>query len=151
MFLHCWPFWWPWQSAGAIQSASPNEHVQGYSGSHWTPPSGDYPLRIAPAAARVTGKQTTINKYTYKACHFDGHGNAPEHNCTHCPMEEVQGFTRSHWMLPLGEYYVSTWKGHGYNVFFMFFIVKTVGKSHGSMLRPLYLIGVWNIKRKRRA
>jgi hypothetical protein len=39
-------------------------HVQGYSGSHWTPPSGDYLLRIAPAAARATGKQTTINKYT---------------------------------------------------------------------------------------
>jgi hypothetical protein len=42
----------------------PMQHVQGYSGSHWTPPSGDYSLRIAPAAARATGKQTTINKYT---------------------------------------------------------------------------------------
>jgi hypothetical protein len=39
-------------------------HVQGYLGSHWTTPSGDYSLRIAPAAARATGKQTTINKYT---------------------------------------------------------------------------------------
>jgi hypothetical protein len=35
-----------------------------YSGSHWTPASGDYSLCIAPAAARATGKQTTINKYT---------------------------------------------------------------------------------------
>jgi hypothetical protein len=42
----------------------PMWHVQGYSGSHWMPPSGDYSLRIAPAAARATGKQTTINKYT---------------------------------------------------------------------------------------
>jgi hypothetical protein len=40
------------------------QHVQGYSGSHWTPPLGDYLLRIAPAAARAAGKQTTINKYT---------------------------------------------------------------------------------------
>jgi hypothetical protein len=40
------------------------QHVQGYSGSHWMPPSGEYSLRIAPAAARATGKQTTINKYT---------------------------------------------------------------------------------------
>jgi hypothetical protein len=24
MFLRCWPFRWPWQSAGAIQSALPN-------------------------------------------------------------------------------------------------------------------------------
>jgi hypothetical protein len=42
----------------------PMGHVQGYSGSHWTLPLGDYLLRIAPAAARATGKQTTINKYT---------------------------------------------------------------------------------------
>jgi hypothetical protein len=84
----------------------PMQHVQGYSGSHWTPPSGDYLLCIAPAAARATGKQTTINKYAYKAGHFDGHGNAPVRNRVHCPMEEVQGFTRSHWMPPLGEYYV---------------------------------------------
>jgi hypothetical protein len=39
-------------------------HVQGYSGSHWMPALGKYLLRIAPAAARATGKQTTINKYT---------------------------------------------------------------------------------------
>jgi hypothetical protein len=39
-------------------------HVQGYSRSHWTPPLGNYLLRIAPAATRLTGKQTTINKYT---------------------------------------------------------------------------------------
>jgi hypothetical protein len=42
----------------------PIQHVQGYSGSHWTLPSVDYSLRIAPATARATGKQTTINKYT---------------------------------------------------------------------------------------
>jgi hypothetical protein len=42
----------------------PMRHVQGYSRSHWTPPSGGYLLRIAPVAARATGKQTTINKYT---------------------------------------------------------------------------------------
>jgi hypothetical protein len=37
-------------------------YVQGYSGSHWMLALGDYLLRIAPAAARATGKQTTINK-----------------------------------------------------------------------------------------
>jgi hypothetical protein len=40
------------------------QHVQGYTGSHWTPPLGNYLLCIAPAAARATGKKTTINKYT---------------------------------------------------------------------------------------
>jgi hypothetical protein len=84
----------------------PMGHVQGYSGSHWMPPSRDYLLRIAPVADRATGKQTTINKYTYKAGHFDGHGNAPVRNRVHHPMEEVQSFTRSHWTPPLGEYYV---------------------------------------------
>ncbi len=81
-------------------------HVQGYLKSHWMPPLGNYSLHIASAATRATGKQTTINKYTYKAGHFDGHGDAPVRNCMHCPMEEVQGFTRSHWMPPLGKYYV---------------------------------------------
>jgi hypothetical protein len=42
----------------------PMRHVQGYSRSHWMPPSGNYLLRIAPAATRATGKQTTINIYT---------------------------------------------------------------------------------------
>jgi hypothetical protein len=42
----------------------PMRHVQGYSGSHWKPPLGNYLLRIASVAARATGKQTTINKYT---------------------------------------------------------------------------------------
>jgi hypothetical protein len=67
------------------------------------PPSGDYSLHDAPAATRATGKKITINKYTYKASHFDGHGNVPVRNHKHRPMEEVQDFTRSHWMPPLGK------------------------------------------------
>jgi hypothetical protein len=39
-------------------------YVQGYSRSHWMPASGNYLLCIAPAAARATGEQTTINKCT---------------------------------------------------------------------------------------
>ncbi len=40
----------------------PMQHIQGFSGSHWTPPLGDYLLRIAPAAARATAnKMTTKN------------------------------------------------------------------------------------------
>jgi hypothetical protein len=51
-------------------------------------------------------KQTTINKYTYKAGRFDGHGDMPVPNHTHRLMEEVQGFTRRHWTPPSGKYYV---------------------------------------------
>jgi hypothetical protein len=78
-------------------------HAQGYTGSHWMPPLGNYLLHISPAATRATGKQTTINKYTYFAGHFDSHDDAPVRNCAHHPMEEV---TRSHWVPPLGKYYV---------------------------------------------
>jgi hypothetical protein len=84
----------------------PMRHVQGYLGSRWTPPSGDYLLNISPTATRATGKQTTINKYTYFAGRFDGHGNALVRNRVHCPIEEVQGFTRSHWRPPSGKNYV---------------------------------------------
>jgi hypothetical protein len=121
----------------------PMRHVQGYSKSHWTPASGDYSLRIAPAAARATGIQTTINKHTCKAGHFDGHGDAPVHNRVHHLMEEVQSFTRSYWTPPLDKYYAQLHSGDmATMVFFNVFIVKTVGKGHGSMLRTLFLIGV---------
>ncbi len=53
------------------------QHVQGYPRSHWTPPSGDYLLHIAPVAARATANKTKTETYTYFAGHFDGHGNVP--------------------------------------------------------------------------
>ena len=81
------------------------QHVNGYLRSHWTLSLGNYLLRIAPVAARATGKQTTINKHTCKDGHFDGHGDAPVRNRAHCLMEEVQNFTRSHWTTPSGKYY----------------------------------------------
>ncbi len=37
----------------------PMQYVQGYSGSHWMPPSGNYLLRIAPEATRATANKTT--------------------------------------------------------------------------------------------
>ncbi len=59
-----------------------------------------------PSNCQGTGKQTTLNKYSYKAGSFNGYGNAPVRNHVHHPMEEVQGFTRSHWMPQSGKYYV---------------------------------------------
>ena len=80
----------------------PMRHVQGYSGSHWTLASGNYLLRIAPAATKATGKQTTINKYTHFSGRFDGQRDAAVRYRVHRPIEEVQDFTitRSHWMPP---------------------------------------------------
>jgi hypothetical protein len=84
----------------------PMQHVQGYTGSHWMLPLGDYLLRIAPAAARATANETAMKTYAYFAGHFDGNGDAPVHYRMHCPMEEAQGFTRSYWVPPSGDYYV---------------------------------------------
>jgi hypothetical protein len=80
------------------------QHVQGYSGSHWTPPLGNYSLRIAPAATGVTANKTTMKKCTNIAGRFDGRGCAPVQYRAHCPIEEFQGYVGRHWLPPLGEY-----------------------------------------------
>jgi hypothetical protein len=36
------------------------QHDQGFTRSHWTPPSGNYLLRIAPAAAKATAIKTKV-------------------------------------------------------------------------------------------
>ncbi len=82
------------------------QHVQGYSGSHWTPPLGNYSLCMTPVATRVTANETMTKTCTHFAGHFDGHGGALVQYNVHHPMEKVQSFTRSHRMLPLGKYYV---------------------------------------------
>ena len=38
----------------------PMRHVHGYTGSHWTPPLGNYFLRIASVAARATANKTKM-------------------------------------------------------------------------------------------
>jgi hypothetical protein len=82
----------------------PIEHIQGYTGSHWAPPLGNYLLCIPPAAARATANKTTTKTCTHFSGHVDGLGGAPLQYRVHRPTEEVQGFTRSHWTLPSGEY-----------------------------------------------
>jgi hypothetical protein len=38
----------------------PMQHYQGFTRSHWMPPSGDYSLRIASAATRATANKTKV-------------------------------------------------------------------------------------------
>jgi hypothetical protein len=78
--------------AMAVQRCN-TEHIARCSMSKATPEAS---LRIASVATREPSKTITMKKCTYFAGHFDDHGNAPVQYCTHCPMEEVQGFTRSH-------------------------------------------------------
>ena len=39
------------------------KEIQGFVGSHWTPPVGNYSLHIAPVAARTAINHTTMKKY----------------------------------------------------------------------------------------
>jgi hypothetical protein len=64
-------------------------------------------LSVLPwAAAGATANKTLMKTCTNFAGHFDGRGSALVQYRVHQPMEEVQGFTRSHWMPQLGKYYV---------------------------------------------
>ena len=48
-------------------------------------------------------KNDNGKKYTSIAGRFDCNGNVPVQCGAHCPIEEGQGFPRSHWMPPLGK------------------------------------------------
>ncbi len=65
------------------------QHVQGYSVSHWTPPLGNYLLRIAPAAIRARANKTMTKKCTKKTGHFDGRFGVPVQYRMHPPIEEI--------------------------------------------------------------
>jgi hypothetical protein len=44
------------------------------------------------------------NKCTSFSGRFDGHGSAPVQYKVHCLLQHVQGYSRSHWIPPLGNY-----------------------------------------------
>jgi hypothetical protein len=104
MHLRWGPFLRPCGCSGAIQTALHNEASSGLLGSHWTPPSGNYSLCIAPAAARATENETMTKKWTNFAGHFDGCGDELVQYCAYHSMKKIQGFTRSHWTPPSGKY-----------------------------------------------
>ncbi len=128
----------------------PMEGVQGFTRSHQTPPSGNYSLRFAPAAAMVSIKKTTTKNAPYllailmavAVCRYD--------------TAHIAQWRRSRAMLD------TTGRRHRASIvadssqldiptpFFMFFIVKFVEKGLGSTQRPQLTIGVWHIKMMRR-
>jgi hypothetical protein len=57
-----------------------------------------------PSGCQGNSKENNNNKLSNFAFHFAGHGNAPVPYHLYRPMEDVEDFTRSHWMLPSGEY-----------------------------------------------
>jgi hypothetical protein len=67
-------------------------------------PLGDNSLCIVLAATKATSNKTMMKKWANFDGHVDGRGGVPKQYCAHCLVEEVQGFGRSHWTLPLGKY-----------------------------------------------
>ncbi len=57
-----------------------------------------------PGGREGNSKQNDDKKWTNIAGYFDGHDGAPVRYRAHHPMEEVQGFGRSHWTPPSGKY-----------------------------------------------
>ena len=50
----CWQFWLPWQCSSTTWGASPMEHIQSFTWSHWMPPLVEcLHCSIAPTAAMV--------------------------------------------------------------------------------------------------
>jgi hypothetical protein len=71
------------------------QHVQGYTGSLWTPPSGDYLLHSL-GGRQGNSKQNNDVLCTHCDGHFDGHQAAAVLYHVHCLIEEVQDFHKSH-------------------------------------------------------
>ncbi len=84
----------------------PMEGVQGFTRSHWTPLSDEYSLRVIPGGQLGRMPKKNDEKRTILAGHFDGRGDAPVRYQAHRPIEGVQRYGRSHWLMPPGKYSV---------------------------------------------
>jgi hypothetical protein len=106
-----------------MQIVSPNAACPGL---HWKPLDaaiGQLLTLYHPGGRQGDSKQTMMKKCTNFAGHFDGCGGALICYFTHCLMEKVQSFGKSHWTLPSGEYCGdrSHWT-YQHRFFFSFFI-----------------------------
>ena len=119
----------------------PMQHDQGFTGSHWTPPLGDYLLRIAPSAARAAINSTWCNMYSL-CLPIDGHCDAAVYRA-HRPMEEVRAFIkatkRHHRTSTRSDIIKGT---HQLWLFWTFHREKELQLT----CWPLKTIGVWHIK-----
>ena len=98
MWLRRMPFLW---SCGgveveAVHAASPDAACPGL---HWKPLDAAIKQLLAPnrpGGHQGNSKQNNDVKCTHFAGRFDGRGSARVRYRTHRPMEEVQGFSKSH-------------------------------------------------------
>jgi hypothetical protein len=70
-------------------------------------------------------------KYTSNTDDFDDHADAAVRCRAHCQMEHILGFTRSHWMPPLGEYSHCIAKAAA--------MVDSFGRNHKTITKNIFL------------
>jgi hypothetical protein len=151
MHLICRPFWWPWWCAGAIQMAFPNAACpqllrkpldagigqllalycpSGHQGNRHTNNNQQIHLQSWPFLMAMAMRwYVTARIAWWRRSRASLEATGCRHRASIMPDNIVRATA----------------------FFFDVLIVKTVGKGHGLMLRTLFLIGVWHIKRKRRA
>ncbi len=129
----------------------PMRHVQGYPRSHWMPPSGDYLLRIAPAATKVTANKTTTKNgpallaismavvvRRYNTAHI------AQWRMSRASLEA----TGHHHLASIAADCI---KGTWLHRFFYVLHCQYIKKGRGLSQRPLLSIRILHIKQKRRA
>ena len=82
----------------------PNAACPGLSGKPRDTAIGQLLALYRPGGRQSDNQETTIKQYTQFAGRFDGHCDGAVQYRAHRPIEEVQGFTRSHWMPPVGKH-----------------------------------------------
>jgi hypothetical protein len=113
-------------------------HVQGYSGSHWMPPLGNYSFHIAQGAARATANKTTAkNGPILLAISMDA--AVLQYNTTHIAQwrrskASLEATGRHHRASVAANSINGTWL----RWFFMFFIVNTLKKVAGRVKGPCF-------------
>jgi hypothetical protein len=104
------------------------QHVQGYTGNHYTLPSGNYLLCIAPAVARATGKQMAM-KNTPSLLAVLMVMTMRRHYVTACiprwrrSRASLEGTGHRHWASINYDYIKGTYHCR---VFVVFFIINTL-------------------------
>ena len=94
--LRCGPFRWPWWGVEALHAASPDAACPGL---HRKPLYAVIGWLVTPyrlGGRQGDSKQNNDVLYTHFDGHFDGHRDGVVLYRAHRPMEEVQGFHKSH-------------------------------------------------------
>jgi hypothetical protein len=104
-----------------------------------------------PGSSQGPMQITMKKKYTYFAGHFNDHGNASVWYRMNCPMEEVHGFPRSHWMLPSKKHMLQWHQFVMLTPFFQVFLWSTCWKGAQGKRMVQNNNSLWHIKMMRNA